>query len=118
MWARDRVLADGEKGTSASVVDSELEGDFVIQQTEGERSEVKRPTNVLGVRGREGTYDGLKEDGGCTVLGNLEDTNRAEALVDLQQVKSLCEAAGLSDEERARDMTQTNRRNERGCNED
>ncbi|POS80894.1 hypothetical protein DHEL01_v200713 [Diaporthe helianthi] len=52
-----------------------------------------------------GTYDGLKEDGGCTVMGNLGDSNRAEALVDLE-VKSLCEAAGLSEEERARDMTQ------------
>ena len=60
---------------------------------------------MFGVEGlQEGTYDGLKEDGGCTVQGNLEGSNRAEALADLE-VKSLCEAAGLSDEERARDMT-------------
>lgn len=60
---------------------------------------------------QSGTYNGLKEDGGCSVPGNLEDSNRAEAPADLE-VKSLCEAADLSDEERARDMT------ERKCRED
>jgi hypothetical protein len=50
-----------------------------------------------------GTYDVVKEVGACTVQGNLEVTNRTEALAHLE-ARSLCEAAGLSDEERARDM--------------
>jgi hypothetical protein len=86
------------------------EGAFTIQQTEGERRETRekreKPASMFGGEGlQEGTYDSLKEDGGCTVQGNLEGSNRAEALADLE-VKSLCEAAGLNDEERARDMTQ------------